>query len=283
MLEIHQRVRAAMQFLIVDDDFGPRRGMVQTLGDFYPEATLHQAASVAGATAVLAEHRQMSLILLDLNVEDSRGIDTLHRMKHWCEANDCDPRIVVMSAAADYDESIVTEAIENCATGFIAKGSSEEVFRSAIEPTLAVDLLGALGLHPRALPAEPATAGRVERGAGVHAQGAPGRGAAHPGPDLQADRSEAVGTRQVDVRPHRPGSRSAHGLEASRRCRRGDRQPGGESRGADRLRRPATSLSPLKDAGVPRLATRRPTAKRVPGCDDLRIEAGDAHWCIHFR
>lgn len=126
-----------MQFLIVDDDFGPRRGMVQTLGDFYPEAILHQAASVAAATAALAEHPDMTLVLLDLNVEDSRGIDTLHSVKRWCEANDCDPRIVVMSAAADYDESIVTQAIENCATGFIAKGSSEEVFRSAIELTLA--------------------------------------------------------------------------------------------------------------------------------------------------
>ena len=126
-----------MQFLIVDDDFGPRRGMVQTLGDFYPEATLHQAASVAATIDVLAAHRDMTLVLLDLNVEDSRGIDTLHSIKRWCEANDCDPRIVVMSAAADYDESIVTEAIEHCATGFIAKGSSEEVFRSAIELTLA--------------------------------------------------------------------------------------------------------------------------------------------------
>jgi DNA-binding NarL/FixJ family response regulator len=126
-----------MQFLIVDDDFSPRKGMVQTLSEFYPGATLHQAGSVAAALALLAENRQMTLVLLDLNVEDSKGIETLHRVKQWCEENDCNPRIVVMSAAADYDESIVTKAIEGCATGFIAKGCSEEVFRSAIELTLA--------------------------------------------------------------------------------------------------------------------------------------------------
>jgi DNA-binding NarL/FixJ family response regulator len=126
-----------MQFLIVDDDFGPRRGMAQTLGELYAGVTLHQAGSVAAATALLAEFPQIDLVLLDLNVEDSKGIDTLRRVKDWCERENCNPRIVVMSAAADYDDSIVTSAIEHCATGFIAKGCSEEIFHSAIELTLA--------------------------------------------------------------------------------------------------------------------------------------------------
>jgi DNA-binding NarL/FixJ family response regulator len=127
----------AVQFLIVDDDFGPRKGLAQTLGDFYPEAELLQASSVAAAIAVLTEQPNLTLVLLDLNVEDSRGMQTLRTLKDWCEAHDCNPRIVILSAAADYDESVIAEAIDGCATGFIAKGSSEEVFRSAIELTLA--------------------------------------------------------------------------------------------------------------------------------------------------
>ena len=126
-----------MQFLIVDDDFGPRRGMAQTLAELYPGVALHQAGSVARAIAILADVRQIDLVLLDLNVEDSKGIDTLRRVKQWCEDENCNPRIVVISAAADYDDSIVTSAIEHCATGFIAKGCSEEVFHSAVELTLA--------------------------------------------------------------------------------------------------------------------------------------------------
>ena len=67
----------AVQFLIVDDDFGPRKGLAQTLGDFYPEAELLQASSVAAAIAVLTEQPNLTLVLLDLNVEDSRGMQTL--------------------------------------------------------------------------------------------------------------------------------------------------------------------------------------------------------------
>lgn len=126
-----------MHLLVVDDDFGSRAGMVQTLQAYYPAASLHQACSVREAQERLALQPAMALILLDLNLEDSRGLSTLRTLKQWCEERDFNPRIVVLSAAADYDDSVIPEAIENCATGFIAKGTGEEVFRSAIELTLA--------------------------------------------------------------------------------------------------------------------------------------------------
>lgn len=126
-----------MHFLIVDDDFGSRAGMVQTLQAYYPEATLHQARSVHEAQARLDQQPKMKLVLLDLNLDDSRGLATLRTLKQWCEERDLSPRIVVLSAAADYDDSVIPDAIESCATGFIAKGTAEDVFRSAIELTLA--------------------------------------------------------------------------------------------------------------------------------------------------
>lgn len=126
-----------MRILVVDDDFGARRGLVQTLHDLYPDAELLQAESVAGAIAALQSQPDVQLVLLDLILGDSRGIDTLRALKQWCESADCNPRIVVVSAAADYDERLVGEAIDACATGFIAKGTSVEVFKSAIDLTLA--------------------------------------------------------------------------------------------------------------------------------------------------
>jgi len=126
-----------MDVLIVDDDFGSRGGMAQTLKDFYEGVAVHEASSVASATAVLQGHPDIRLVLLDLNIEDSRGIETLKSVKLWCEENDCNPRIVVVSGAADYDDTLIPEAIEACATGFIAKGTSIEVFRLAIDLTLA--------------------------------------------------------------------------------------------------------------------------------------------------
>lgn len=126
-----------MEFLLVDDDFGARRGVAQTLADFYPGVTLHEAGSLAEATKALAAASGIGLVLLDLNVEDSRGLDTLRALKAWCEDHDRNPRIVVMSAAADYDDALIPQAIEHCATGFIVKGTRVEVFRSAIDLTLA--------------------------------------------------------------------------------------------------------------------------------------------------
>lgn len=131
------QVLPSMHILVVDDDFGSRAGMVLSLQQAHPEATLHQARSLAEATERLAGQPDMVLVLLDLNVEDSRGLATLQKLKAWCEARDCNPRIVVVSAASDYDDDVIPDAIELCATGFIVKGTSEEVFRSAVALTLA--------------------------------------------------------------------------------------------------------------------------------------------------
>lgn len=126
-----------MNFLIVDNDFNARSGVTQTLGFFYPNSAVHEAQDIPEALAVLHEHRSIDLVLLDLNLEESRGIDTLKTIKNWCEEHDYNPRILVVSAAADYDDTLIPEAIEHCATGFITKGTSVEVFRSAIDLTLA--------------------------------------------------------------------------------------------------------------------------------------------------
>jgi DNA-binding NarL/FixJ family response regulator len=126
-----------LDVLIVDDDFGARCGLAQTLKDLYPSASVHEARSLAQAIDLLTAMPQTGLVLLDLNIDDSRGIQTLKSLKKWCEDSECNPRIVVVSAAADYDDSLIPDAIENCATGFIVKGTSIEIFKSAIDLTLA--------------------------------------------------------------------------------------------------------------------------------------------------
>jgi DNA-binding NarL/FixJ family response regulator len=126
-----------VNFLIVDDHFHLRKGMAQTLTSFYPGCAVYESSSLAGALEALKANESIDLVLLDLNVEDSRGLETLKSLKHWCEEQNCNPRVVVVSAGADYDETLVPRAIEHCATGFITKGCSEEVFQSAIQITLA--------------------------------------------------------------------------------------------------------------------------------------------------
>ena len=124
-------------FLIIDDDTACRDGMMRTLTDFYPGVPLHQADALASALAALDQHRDIELVLLDLNLGDGQGIQTLEALKSWCETQDCNPRVVIVSAAADADDSLIAAAIDRCATGFIPKGAHPAVLRSAIDLTLA--------------------------------------------------------------------------------------------------------------------------------------------------
>ena len=126
-----------MHFLIVDDDVFSRGGMALTLRSVYPGCRVDEVRSVSGAIELLSQHRAIDLVLLDLLVDDSRGLQTLTTLKQWCEEQDCNPRIVIVSGGADYDDSLIPDAIERSATGFITKGIQEEIFRSAIELTLA--------------------------------------------------------------------------------------------------------------------------------------------------
>lgn len=125
-----------MQFLIVDDDFLSRGGMALTLRTAYPNCVVHEARGIGGAMEALATNPTIGLVLLDLNVEDSRGIYTLKSIQQWCEQRELNPKLIVVSGQAEHDETLIPEAIEHCATGFITKGTSEEVFRSAIQLTL---------------------------------------------------------------------------------------------------------------------------------------------------
>jgi DNA-binding NarL/FixJ family response regulator len=126
-----------MHFLVVDDDLWSRDGMLRTLGEFYPQAMLHQARSVAEATHILEQVPQVELVLLDLNLEDCKGMETLIQVKEWCETHEMTPRIVIVSAAADFDKGVLVEAIDNCATGFITKGTPPAVFKAAVDLTMA--------------------------------------------------------------------------------------------------------------------------------------------------
>ena len=125
-----------MKFLVVDDDFGCLRGMTMTLQDTYKDSQVFEARSIAEAIAVLGRERAIDLVLLDLMLEDSSEIQTLRRLKKWCEDNECNPRIVVVSGAAPWVDTLIADCIDECATGFIEKGASVKKFLLAVEMTL---------------------------------------------------------------------------------------------------------------------------------------------------
>lgn len=126
-----------MRLLVVDDDFTARSGMVQSLRMLHPEADVREACSLADAVAALERQEEIDLVLLDLTLPDSRGLATLRAFNAACLPLAHPPRVIVVSAAADYDPSLMYQALDEYATGFFAKGMTFAEFRTAIEVTLA--------------------------------------------------------------------------------------------------------------------------------------------------
>lgn len=129
-----------MKFLIVDDHEWARDALGKVLCEFYPEVTILEAKSVIETLDALTAHPDIQLVLLDLKVDDCDGIDTLTRIKNWVDDAENPPRIVIVSAAADYDQTILIKSIEECATGFISKGTPNNILKAAIALTLAGDV-----------------------------------------------------------------------------------------------------------------------------------------------
>jgi DNA-binding NarL/FixJ family response regulator len=126
-----------MRLLVVDDDFTSRNGMVHSLRMLHPQADVREACSLADAVAAVERPEIIDLVLLDLTLPDSRGLPTLRSINEACLAAAHSPRVIVVSAAADYDPSLMYQALDEHATGFFAKGMSFTEFRVAIDLTLA--------------------------------------------------------------------------------------------------------------------------------------------------
>ncbi|MFC4310905.1 response regulator [Steroidobacter flavus] len=125
-----------MHFLIIDDDFLARSGVVRTLETLSPGATVREAETLQDAFHMLEQAPAVDLVFLDLNLHHTQGIDTLVQFRGWCEARDMEPRTVVLSGAADNNLQLLNDVLANHGTGFIIKGTKAKVFESALTITI---------------------------------------------------------------------------------------------------------------------------------------------------
>ena len=123
-----------MRFLVVDDDWLTRGGVVKAIESIQADAAVEEASSLDDAYVSLQENPAIDLVILDLNLRDSRGIDTLVEFRSWCENHHIEPRTVVLSG--DDNPSLVTDVLANHGTGFIVKGAKSKVFEHALALTV---------------------------------------------------------------------------------------------------------------------------------------------------
>ncbi|CAN1601089.1 Glycerol metabolism activator [Pseudomonas mediterranea] len=121
---------AMYKILIADDHPLFREAIHNVISDGFPGSEVMETADLDSALALTAEHDDLDLILLDLNMPGMHGLNGLINLRN--EA----PTIPVVIVSAEQDKQIVLQAITYGAVGFITKSSPRSQMTDAIEQIL---------------------------------------------------------------------------------------------------------------------------------------------------
>lgn len=100
--------------------------MVHLLQSLTPTPQVVESEDLSSARKVLAESRDIDLVLLDLKLNDAVGVDSLLILRKVAP----DTTIVVLSG--EQDPAVIHRCIDNGAMGFITKSSTHDELLNAI-------------------------------------------------------------------------------------------------------------------------------------------------------
>jgi len=115
-----------MKVLVVDDHALIREALRGVVKELKHDAAIIEASDGRQAMRLVAEHPDVGLILLDLNLPDRNGLDVL------AELRERHPAISAVVLSASDDRDTVARALDLGALGFIPKSSTREVMLSAL-------------------------------------------------------------------------------------------------------------------------------------------------------
>jgi DNA-binding NarL/FixJ family response regulator len=116
-----------VEILVVDDHVLIREALRGVLKEVKGDAIVLEASSCSQAMQVVAEHPNLDLILLDLNLPDRDGFSVL------AELGERYPTISVVVLSAQQDRGSVVRALDLGALGFIPKSGQLEVMLGALQ------------------------------------------------------------------------------------------------------------------------------------------------------
>jgi DNA-binding NarL/FixJ family response regulator len=144
-----------MNLLIVEDHPLVQESLHSLAVEGFPGAEITLAGSLADA---LSARERPYLVLLDLGLPDSAGLDTL---KRWRRARP-EPRVVVLAEADD--AQLAQAAIQGGASGFVPKTHTRPMIAAALQLVVAGGLyMPARSAAERRLPVPRTSADLTER------------------------------------------------------------------------------------------------------------------------
>jgi DNA-binding NarL/FixJ family response regulator len=138
-----------MKILVVDDHVLIREALRGVLQELNGDTTVLEAVDGRRAMGIVAEHADLGLILLDLNLPDRDGFAVLSELQERY------PAIPVVVLSAKQDRNSVAKALDLGALGFIPKSGQRDVMLSALRLVFA----GGVYIPPEILTREGGTPG----------------------------------------------------------------------------------------------------------------------------
>ena len=142
--------RAYQKILLVDDHTMVRESLLLLLDMRLPGHRWRDGATLAAALSLLHNEPDIDLLLLDLDLPDSRGTATLERVREAA------PQVPVVVLSAHDARDNVLAAIDRGAAGFISKSANAEQLVESVRRVLD----GGVSLPAGVLPGRSSTVGQ---------------------------------------------------------------------------------------------------------------------------
>ena len=123
------------RFLVVDDHPLFLEALKLVLHGAYPDSIVHEATSISSAHAAFESYQLFDLVLLDLSMPGTQGLDGLLELRSRY------PKQPIVIVSALEDPRIVHEVMTCGAAGFISKSMRGAELAVAIRGALAGDLV----------------------------------------------------------------------------------------------------------------------------------------------
>lgn len=134
-----------MKLLLVDDHGLFRGGLRLLLGSMQRDLEILEADSCQDALAMMRQHQNIELCLIDLSLRGENGMQVIQLLK------EINPAVITVIVSGDERPATIRAALEAGAMGYVPKTVSPEIMVQALQ----LVLVGGIYLPPSLLQAAP--------------------------------------------------------------------------------------------------------------------------------
>lgn len=115
-----------MEILLIDDQAVSVQVYAAIARRTFPGARVHVSLDLSEGLQI-STHRKIDLVLLDLQLQNSVGVQTLNKFRRAC------PSIPVLVVTAVEDKETIHACLKAGAVGYVPKTSAVQTLRTALE------------------------------------------------------------------------------------------------------------------------------------------------------